>query len=471
MKRSDRNARNGTNCADSGTGSIPKDAQGHVLVQDAYPLFFKLQHIIAMVFAALSFVKISHLASGWNVSPAKTSSMQEQEDVGRGQHHEQLQILHSNMLNAEKEATGTNRSVNASRWWLESVLAVDRHLVAVGAPEDIRAYTLSEVQRVALHHFPWNELLIDRELLRQVAPALATRMLVHDEIRNCCASDRCLHDQVSTVMIFQELNMTGAARAHLQAVKAAVGASSGNTTCRGMAWQLDRLVAPLDIHFPSGYDHLVNVTSEPVFWSSSQLPLVRHVEQHSDLIIAELAPICSSKEISAPAQSVQHFGSETVVKDLALGSWKSLPLLNHGVWNLSACETLTPRTCALLKSRPELQGAMRSASASDTDIIVQFTFVSVYRLQSKSRIHRHVGTQWRLNTHLGVVTPPGAKIRVWNESREWEVGKAFAFLDAAEHDVVHAGETARCVLNIVSWHPAVLERRTSDPVFAQHFAF
>lgn len=437
----------------------------------------QLWHLWALKCTAVSIVAVSSLAHCWfasqpdssdhSVTPDGQAGSLERGWQEHGRQDEALHLLHKNMLQAEQEAVGPNRSLYSSMLWLDSTLAVDAHLVVMGAPEDIRGYTLSEIQRIMLHHFPWNGLLSQRELLQKVAPSLAARMLQHDEISSCCSSNSCLYDQVSTVLILQEIGMTDVATAHLQAAKAAMAANGDSAFCRAMVWQVNRLVAPLDNHFPLGYEHLVDVARASAFWGPSQLPLAHHLEQHSEEIVAELAPLCVSEESTAPHNV--HFGSERVVRDLANGSWTSLPLFDNGAWNISACNALAPRTYALLKARPELQGAMRSASALDT--VIQNTFVSVYRLRPQSRIFRHVGTHWRLNTHLGLVTPPGAKIRVWNETREWEVGKAFAFLDAAEHDVVHNGETDRCVLNVVSWHPAVLERRLSDPTFAEHFVF
>lgn len=379
-----------------------------------------------------------------------------------------LQLLHVNMVHAEKEATGANRSYQKSKLWLDAVMAMDGHLVATGAPDEFRGYILSEIQRIMLRHFQWNILLSSEDILQKAAPRLAARMLMHANMKTCCSDDSCLYNQVTMAMIFKELQMTAKAFAHLDAAKAAVMANGANPWCRGMMWQLNRLVAPLDNHFPIGYEHLVDVASAPVFWSPMELELAHYLEQHSTEIVAELAHLCPSEESGVPKPS-GHFGAERVADDLAQGSWTSLPLLDRGSWNDSACQEVAPRTCAILKKRPELQGALRSASMPDT--IIQFTFASIYRLRPQSRIHRHVGTHWRLNTHLGIVTPPGAELRVWNETRRWEAGKAFAFLDAAEHDVVHNGEADRCVLNVVSWHPSVMQQRASDSAFADHFVF
>merc|ERR1712216_388513 len=177
------------------------------------------------------------------------------------------------------------------------------------------------------------------------------------------------------------------------------------------------------------------------------LPLAAHLEEHAAEILEELAPLCQP--------GGRNFGNDYLAQHLARDhtSWTSLGLFHDGSGNSSACSQLAPRTCALLQERSELRGALRSVKSPEMK--VQLAFVSVYRLRPGAHIHRHVGNQWRLNTHFGLVTPKGVEIRVWGEPREWVAGKAFAFLDAAEHEVFHHGTEDRCVLNVVGWHPDV----------------
>jgi hypothetical protein len=311
-------------------------------------------------------------------------------------------------------------------------------------------------------------------LLSKVAPVLLDYMLSNGVTRDCCLDTACVYDQVTTLMILKELAMGEVATKYLRAFQSVPmnghGVSAGTADCYGMVWDLDRLTSPLDQHYPLQYLGLIDVARSPAFWGPSDLPMVALLELHSKEIVAELAPLCEP-EAQALESSSDHFGPEGVVQNLAGGSWRtwtSLPLFHLGEWNTTACDTVAPLTCSLLKAQMELHGALHSATVPGA--AVQMTFVSVYRLRPKSHIHRHVGSQWRLNTHLGLVTPPGAHIRVWNETRKWQVGRAFAFPDSAEHEVVHSGHKNRCVLNVVSWHPVVTQRLRSDAAFASHFA-
>merc|ERR1711865_525913 len=67
----------------------------------------------------------------------------------------------------------------------------------------------------------------------------------------------------------------------------------------------------------------------------------------------------------------------------------------------------------------------------------------------------HTGpVNFHLYCHLGLVTPPGAKIRVGSgKAREWEEGKALCFDDSYDHEAWHDGTEPRYVLMITLWHP------------------
>lgn len=68
----------------------------------------------------------------------------------------------------------------------------------------------------------------------------------------------------------------------------------------------------------------------------------------------------------------------------------------------------------------------------------------------------HCGpTNTRLRSHLGLVIPNNCcRIRIANETYEWEEGKIFIFDDSFEHEVWHNGsDNYRLVLIIDFWHP------------------
>ena len=79
----------------------------------------------------------------------------------------------------------------------------------------------------------------------------------------------------------------------------------------------------------------------------------------------------------------------------------------------------------------------------------------------------HCGpTNCRVRCHLGLVTPPGPRIRVGNETRAWEQGRFIIFDDSFEHEVWHDGESVRLVLIIDVWHPELSahHRATLPPI-------
>jgi len=66
----------------------------------------------------------------------------------------------------------------------------------------------------------------------------------------------------------------------------------------------------------------------------------------------------------------------------------------------------------------------------------------------------HTGpTNCRIRAHLGLVIPPGPRIRVTNETRQWIEGKFIVFDDSFEHEVWHDGTSLRLVLIVDIWHP------------------
>lgn len=63
----------------------------------------------------------------------------------------------------------------------------------------------------------------------------------------------------------------------------------------------------------------------------------------------------------------------------------------------------------------------------------------------------------RLICHVPLLTPPGCRIRVGNEIRTWEVGKALIFDDSIEHEAWNDGTETRVVLLFEIWRPEIAE--------------
>ena len=55
--------------------------------------------------------------------------------------------------------------------------------------------------------------------------------------------------------------------------------------------------------------------------------------------------------------------------------------------------------------------------------------------------------------HLPLIVPPGCGFRVGGETREWVLGKPFAFDDTIEHEAWNDSDQLRAVLIFDVWNP------------------
>jgi len=59
----------------------------------------------------------------------------------------------------------------------------------------------------------------------------------------------------------------------------------------------------------------------------------------------------------------------------------------------------------------------------------------------------------RLICHLPLIVPPGCSLRVGNETRQWEEGKAWVFDDSIEHEAWNRSDQTRVILLFETWRP------------------
>jgi aspartyl/asparaginyl beta-hydroxylase (cupin superfamily) len=73
----------------------------------------------------------------------------------------------------------------------------------------------------------------------------------------------------------------------------------------------------------------------------------------------------------------------------------------------------------------------------------------------------------RLICHIPLITPPGCRLRVGNEVREWEQGRALIFDDSIEHEAWNDSAETRVVLLFEIWRPEIEEdeRRALTAMF------
>jgi aspartyl/asparaginyl beta-hydroxylase (cupin superfamily) len=123
-------------------------------------------------------------------------------------------------------------------------------------------------------------------------------------------------------------------------------------------------------------------------------------------------------------------------------SWSACYLLSSGEPTEHAARC--PQTMAALAEAPMPHIAGRSPMAL-------FSL-----LRPGTHIKPHNGLlNTRLICHVPLIVPPGCRLRVGNEVREWEEGKALIFDDSIEHEAWNEGSGTRVVLLFEIWRPEI----------------
>lgn len=79
-------------------------------------------------------------------------------------------------------------------------------------------------------------------------------------------------------------------------------------------------------------------------------------------------------------------------------------------------------------------------------------------LRPRTRIPAHTGvSNVRLVAHLPLILPGQCALRVGNDVREWEMGKAWVFDDTIEHEAWNDSDSLRVVMIFDVWHPHLSE--------------
>lgn len=90
-------------------------------------------------------------------------------------------------------------------------------------------------------------------------------------------------------------------------------------------------------------------------------------------------------------------------------------------------------------------------------------------LKPRTRIPAHTGvSNTRAIIHLPLVVPDGCGFRVGGETRQWQVGKAFAFDDTIEHEAWNDSDEMRAVLIFDVWNPHLSD--AEQAIVAGYFA-
>lgn len=181
-----------------------------------------------------------------------------------------------------------------------------------------------------------------------------------------------------------------------------------------------------------------NPESRPI-WDNAEVPLAGFLEDNFHTFQEELRAI-----IEHPGGDLYEAlrKADGSIESLAPpGSWDAIRVVRYGHWFDAFCAA-APRSCALLRSRPEIADC-------------PYVNTNYYKLHPAGHLKPHFGNAPRLTVHLAVIAPEPLRsgISVGPEFRLWTEGKAMVLDDTYPHAVSHWGKEPRYVL--ASWfcHP------------------
>jgi len=174
------------------------------------------------------------------------------------------------------------------------------------------------------------------------------------------------------------------------------------------------------------------------FWDNRKVPLAMFLEENYPIFRAEMEAI-----VNAPGDVYEQLRkADGSVESLATpGGWDAIRIVRYGHWFEGFCE-VAPRTCALLRTRPEL-------------VNCPYVNTNYYKLFPNSHLKPHFGNAPRLTAHLPVIAPEPLRsgISVGHEHAMWQEGKAMILDDTYPHSVSHWGKEPRYVLATWFCHP------------------
>jgi hypothetical protein len=196
---------------------------------------------------------------------------------------------------------------------------------------------------------------------------------------------------------------------------------------------------PAGMHFP--------FLPADEFFERRHFPWLEQIEAETEIIRAELEGLLAENE-SAVRPYVSMEPGTPVNKWSPLDrklDWGAAHLWKDGRRDDRLCERL-PRTAAAVESLP----------LSDLPGRTPTVFFSLLRPGTHLPAHTGVSNV-RAIIHLPLIVPPGCAFRVGGETREWEVGRAWAFDDTIEHEAWNRSDQLRAILIFDVWNPHIRE--------------
>jgi aspartyl/asparaginyl beta-hydroxylase (cupin superfamily) len=191
------------------------------------------------------------------------------------------------------------------------------------------------------------------------------------------------------------------------------------------------------------------------FYERDQFPWLAEIESAIPAIRSELEAVLDEDGAFAPYVEGDPNRPRSLHRLLGDPIWSAFHLWKQGLpvaGNAERC----PATMAALERAPMPRIAGRSPMAL-------FSL-----LRPGAHIAPHNGLlNTRLICHIPLIVPGRCRLRVGNDVREWEEGKALIFDDSVEHEAWNESEGTRVVLLFEIWRPELgeEERRQLTALF------
>jgi aspartate beta-hydroxylase len=121
--------------------------------------------------------------------------------------------------------------------------------------------------------------------------------------------------------------------------------------------------------------------------------------------------------------------------------WDALFFYRHGT-AVAAGRERAPRTASALEKLP-LVRIPGHAPEICFSVLAPGTHIKPH----------HGVTNARVVVHLGLVIPPGCRLTVGGEAREWREGESWVFDDTFLHEAINPSDAPRAILLMDAWHP------------------
>ncbi len=181
-----------------------------------------------------------------------------------------------------------------------------------------------------------------------------------------------------------------------------------------------------------------------MFFDNDDLPDLKKLEAHTDIIRTELMALLDSQDGFAPyINHTPGSRSAEIWKDLNQSAdWSTYHLFRHGKKLTENCARC-PQTTALVESLDLVRIPGYGPE-------VMFSVLAPH-----TRIKAHFGpVNGRVIVHLPLIVPENCgAIRVGDQQRAWKEGECLAFDDSFEHEAWNDSDARRVVLILDFWNP------------------